>query len=153
MTSFIGDYTSRVDTKGRVVLPAPLKKQLLVEGIDKFVIKKDIFEKCLILYTSKEWERQNSIIRAKINPYNKKHKTFLREFYRNSTEVQLDASNRILLPADLVKYAEINKDIYFSGQDRKIEIWAKDNYLSIEASAEDFAQLAEEIMGGDNPEL
>ena len=153
MTSFIGDYTGKVDAKGRVVLPASLKKQMLADGVDKFVIKRDIFEKCLILYTSEEWERQNSIIRAKINPYNKKHKIFLREFYRNSSEVQLDSNNRILLPADLIQYAEISKDVYFSGQDRKIEIWAKDKYQAIEESPEDFAQLAEEIMGGENPEL
>ncbi|MEA2042501.1 MAG: division/cell wall cluster transcriptional repressor MraZ [Bacteroidota bacterium] len=153
MTSFIGDFTGRVDAKGRVILPAPLKKQLLSKGIDSFVIKRDIFEKCLILYTADEWKRQNEIIRSKINPYNKKHKVFLREFYRNTSEVQLDGNNRILMPADLINYADIEKDVYFSGQDRKIEIWSKDNYLAAEESPEDFAQLAEDIMGGEQPEL
>jgi MraZ protein len=152
MTSFVGDYTGRIDSKGRVVFPAPLKKQLLVQGVDKFVVKKDIYEKCLVLYTMDEWERQNEILRSKLNPYDRKHKMFLREYYRNSSELHLDGSNRILLPSDLVEYADIDKEVAFSGQDRKIEIWAKEQYESVAKSAEDFAQLADEIMGGELPQ-
>jgi MraZ protein len=41
--------------------------------MDKFVVKKDVFEKCLVLFPMDEWDRQNSIIRSRINPYNKEH--------------------------------------------------------------------------------
>ena len=66
MATFIGDYICKLDAKGRVLLPAALKRQM-TEGIqDRFVIKKDIFENCLILFPIEEWERQNNIIRSSI---------------------------------------------------------------------------------------
>ncbi len=147
MTGFVGDYKAKIDSKGRLVFPATLKRQLLSENSDKFIIKKDIYEKCLIIYTTQEWERQNSILRAKLNPYDRKHKIFLREYYRSSYEIYLDNNNRILIPSELIEYAEINKEVVFSGQDMKIELWAKQNYQANEMQADEFAKLAEEIMG------
>lgn len=152
MATFIGDYTAKIDSKGRVIFPAPLKKQLLSEGLDKFVIKKDIYERCLILFTAEEWERQNEILRTKLNPYDRRHKMFLREYYRSSSDLYLDGSSRILIPSDLIQYAQIQKDVSFSGQDRKIELWAKELYDASAMAADDFANLADEIMGGDLPQ-
>ena len=58
------------------MLPSAFKKQMPATAQDKFVIKKDIYEKCLVLYPIDEWERQNQLIRQNINPYNKEHNRF-----------------------------------------------------------------------------
>ena len=78
MITFIGEYTCKVDAKGRIMLPSAFKKQMSGSNQEKFVIKKDIFENCLVLFPIDEWERQNRIIRKKINPYKKEHNLFLR---------------------------------------------------------------------------
>ena len=96
MTTFIGDYNCKVDEKGRVTFPSTLKKQMSSASESRFVVKKDIFEQCLVLFPIEEWERQNSIIRDKINPYNKEHNAFLRNFYRGSAEIVLDSNNKII---------------------------------------------------------
>jgi len=151
MASFVGDYTGKVDVKGRFILPSAFKKQLPENQPLTFVVKKDIFEKCLILYTSEEWERQNSIIRAGLNPYNREHARFLREFYRGTAEVNLDSNNRLLIPSRLLDFGQISNSVVLSGQDKKIEIWSKQAYEKIEEDADDFASLAEKIMGGNMP--
>ncbi len=153
MTSFIGDHTVKIDSKGRISFPSAFLKQMPLGSSEKFVIKTDIYEKCLIIYTSEEWNRQTKIIRAKTNTFNPKHATFLREFYKGTAELKLDSNNRILIPSRLLEYAEISKDVYMLGQDKKIELWAKDKYEIEELSADKLAKLAEEIMGGDLPEL
>ena len=150
MSSFIGDYLVKIDSKGRVLLPAAFKKQMPLAGGDRFVIKKDIYEKCLILYTMEEWERQNEMLRSKLNPYNKKHSQLLRAYYRGTAEVVLDSNNRLLIPKRLMELADIDKEIYMSGQDKKIEIWAKDIYEGNALDEETFAGLAEDILGADN---
>ncbi len=150
MSSFIGDYLVKIDSKGRVLLPAAFKKQMPLTGGDRFVIKKDIYEKCLILYTMEEWDRQNEILRSKLNPYNKKHSQLLRAYYRGTAEVVLDSNNRLLIPKRLLELADIDKEIYMSGQDKKIEIWAKDIYEGNALDEETFADLAEDILGADN---
>jgi hypothetical protein len=92
MTNFIGDYICKIDIKGRVMLPAALKKQMSSTDSERFVIKKDIFASCLVLYPMEEWERQNRIIRAKVNPYKKEHNQFLRAFYKGTADIVLDGN-------------------------------------------------------------
>ncbi len=153
MASFIGEYTSKTDAKGRITFPSGLVKQLPEEQTEKMVLKADIYKKCLILYSMDEWERQTALIQAKTNSFNPKHAVFIREFYKGTAEVKLDSNSRILIPAKLADYAQIEKEVYLFGQNRKIEIWAKEKYEKERLNAEDFAELAKEIMGGELPEL
>jgi MraZ protein len=154
MTTFIGEYTCKLDAKGRVILPSAFKKQMSGNNQERFVIKKDIFENCLILFPIEEWERQSRIIRKKINPYKKEHSIFLRQFFKGIAELILDGSNRLLIPKRLLDEIEADKDIILAGQFGKIEIWAREKYEKIELGAQDFASMAEKIMEGlvDEPE-
>lgn len=145
MTNFIGDHPCKLDGKGRILFPAALKKQL-DEGMERFVVKKDLFEKCLVLYTTQEWERQNQIIRNQINPFNKEHNRFLRGFHRGTAELTLDNSSRLLIPKRLLDEAGIDKDVVLAGQDSKIEIWDKNTYDQMADDEMEFAQLAAKIM-------
>ncbi|RLD61200.1 MAG: division/cell wall cluster transcriptional repressor MraZ [Bacteroidetes bacterium] len=149
MTTFIGDYPCKVDAKGRIMLPSALKRQMKSSVEERFVIKKDLFEKCLILFPIEEWERQNRIIRSKINPYKKEHNKFLRGFYKGTAEILLDGNNRFLVPKRLLEIVGINKEVILAGQDGKIEIWDKELYENIVGDEEDFAVLAEKIMDGE----
>jgi MraZ protein len=146
MTSFIGDIQCKIEAKGRLLFPSSFKKQLDNEQ-NKFVVKKDIFEKCLVLYPAEEWERQISILRKKLNLYNRDHAKFLREFYKDTAEISMDSSGRLLIPKRLLDFAEIKKDIHMVGVDAKIEIWAKEIYEKIETDDEEFANLAQNILG------
>ncbi|MCG8697632.1 MAG: division/cell wall cluster transcriptional repressor MraZ [Bacteroidales bacterium] len=146
MTTFIGDYTCKLDAKGRALLPAAFKKQLSGEYSDKFVIKKDIFENCLVLYPMEEWERQSKLIRKKINPYKKEHNMFLRRFFKGTAEVILDSNNRLLIPKRLLDEVNADKEIVMAGQNGKIEIWDKASYEQMDLSDEEFANMAEDIF-------
>ena len=63
MSSFIGDYVCKLDEKGRLLFPSGFKKQNEAASVDRFVVKKDIFENCLVLYSLEEWGRQNEFIK------------------------------------------------------------------------------------------
>ncbi|MBN1251982.1 MAG: protein mraZ [Bacteroidales bacterium] len=147
MYSFIGEYFCKIDSKGRVLFPSALKKQMENTFAEKFVIKKDIYENCLILYTIDEWERQNEILRTKLNTYNKEHSKLLRAYFRGTAEITLDSSNRMLLPKRLMELAGIENDIYMSGQDKKIEIWSKQAYDANMIDENEFSTLAEKLLG------
>lgn len=147
MNSFIGEYHCKVDAKGRIMLPAAFKKQLSPASNDSFVVKKDIYEACLVMYPLEEWERQNAIIRSRINPYNPEHNRFVREFYKGAAEITLDGNNRLLLPRRLLDEVGIEGEVILAGQLGKIEIWAAGRYGKM--APDDFARLAEKIMGGD----
>jgi MraZ protein len=81
MATFIGDYPCKADAKGRIMLPSAFKKQMPSAAADRFVVRKDIFENCLVLYTIEDWNLQLEKIRSRINPYNREHNKFLQEFF------------------------------------------------------------------------
>ena len=112
------------------------------------MLKRDLFENCLIMYPMEEWERQNKIIRSRTNPYNKEHARFLRMFFSGTAEVSLDANNRMLVPKRLMEYAGISDEVVLAGQSGKIEIWASDQYGRVSTADDDFAAMAEKILGG-----
>jgi MraZ protein len=67
--------------------------------------------------------------------------------------VTLDANNRMLIPKRLMDYADISDEVVLAGQSGKIEIWASDQYGSVSQVDDDFAAMAEKILGGSNDEL
>jgi MraZ protein len=148
MATFIGDYSCKVDVKGRIILPMSFKKQMPTDAQDHFVVRKDIFENCLVLYALEDWNRQLDKIRKKINPYNREQNMFLRNFFKGTAELSLDNNNRMLIPKRLLDLIGAGRDVVLAGQDGRIEIWAADIYDKIDMPAEDFGNLAEKLMGG-----
>jgi MraZ protein len=152
MATFIGDYTCKVDIKGRIILPMAFKKQMPIDAQDHFVVRKDIFENCLVLYAIEDWNRQLDKIRKKMNPFNREHNKFIRNFFMGTAELSLDSNNRILIPRRLMDLIGAERDVVLAGQDGRIEIWPVDVYSKIAMSADEFASRAEELLGGSNNE-
>ena len=143
MASFIGQYEAKVDDKGRLVFPAAFKA-LLPEGeLPRLVIKKNIFEDCLEMYTGKEWERQSDELKSKLNFLNKDHAAFWRKCMRACAEVILDARiGRFAVPRNLLEKIGVTKEVVFSGNDYKIELWAKEKFADSEISDEVYLKIA-----------
>ena len=150
LSTIIGTYECKVDAKGRLLLPAPLKKQLASSLQNGFVLKRSVFQQCLELYPMEEWDLMMMKIN-KLNRFVKKNNDFIRRFTAGVKVVEIDALGRLLVPKDLVQFANIFKDVVFSSAVNIVEIWDKDLYeKSIDGEGVDFADLAEEVMGNLN---
>jgi len=150
LNTIVGTYECKVDAKGRLLLPAPLKKQLTASLQSGFVLKRSVFQPCLELYPMEEWD----LMMAKINKLNrfvKKNNDFIRRFTAGVKIVEIDSLGRLLVPKDLVVFGSISKEVVFSSAVNIVEIWDKDLYeKSISGEDLDFADLAEEVMGNLN---
>ncbi len=150
MVNLIGTYECKADVKGRLMLPSAFKKQLdslLSEG---FVLKRSVFQPCLELYPRKEWDVLMQKMN-KLNRFKKKNNDFIRRFTAGVKELEVDATGRILIPKDLVAFAGIEKELVLSSAINIIEIWDKSRYeAAIDEATDDFADLAEEVMGFDD---
>ena len=150
MNTIIGTYECKVDAKGRLLLPAPLKKQLTTALQDGFVLKRSVFQPCLELYPMSEWNLMMQKIN-KLNRFVKKNNDFIRRFTAGVKVIEMDNLGRILVPKDLVSFASISKDLVLSSAVNIVEIWDKELYeKSISESEVDFADLAEQVMGNLN---
>ncbi|ETN94996.1 division/cell wall cluster transcriptional repressor MraZ [Zhouia amylolytica] len=150
MINFIGTYECKADAKGRVMLPVALKGQLSPVLQQGFVLKRSVFQPCLELYPMEQW---NLLMQKmnKLNRFVKKNNDFIRRFTAGVKMVEVDNTGRLLIPKDLVGFAEIQKEVVLSSAINIVEIWDKNKYeQAIDDAAIDFADLAEEVMGGDN---
>lgn len=147
MTHLTYTYECKADSKGRVMLPGGLKKELTPVLNDGFVIKKSVFYNCLELYPRGEWEKEMSGI-DKLNRFVKKNVDFIRRFMAGVKPVELDSNGRLQIPKDLMGFAGITKDLVLTSQINKIEIWDKASYDTVVGDDSiDFGTLAEDVMG------
>lgn len=146
MVTFIGEYTSKIDDKGRMVFPAPLKSVLPPGSDMRFVIKKDLFEPCLQMYTMEEWEHTSAEVKSKLNFFNRQHAIFWREYMRDRDVVEPDVKlGRITVSRKLLDAIGVTKEVVFSGNDFKIEIWAKEEFEKRRIPNEEYIAIAESL--------
>ena len=147
MLNFYETYDCKIDDKGRLKLPSSLIKLLQSSDDKNFVIKRSVFQNCLEVYSMQPWEKLMKKING-LNRFVKKNADFIRMFTAGVKNVELDSSERILIPKDLKQYANLNKEIVIAGAGELFEIWDKESYEKvISANKEDFGQLTEDVMG------
>jgi len=135
------------------MIPVTLKNQMAPVLNKGFVIKRAVFQRCLELYPMEEWNLLMQKMNKK-NRFKKKNNDFIRRFSAGVKPVEIDATGRLLIPKNLVSIAGITKEVVLSSAINIIEIWDKDSYEKvIGETAENFAELAEEVMGDDGDEL
>lgn len=149
MASFKGEYEHTVDAKGRVSFPAKLRKNVHPLAQDRFTIVKGL-ERCLYLYPQDRWEEVEQRL-AKINPFQKKGRTVIRNFLRSADDLSLDNQNRISLPQSLSAWAGIDGRVVFIGSGERIEIWSPDELTKLdeEMDFDTYQQLFEQVMGNE----
>lgn len=148
MSHLLGEYECKLDAKSRMVLPAALKRQMPDVEREGLVLNRG-FEKCLVIYTRGEW---NKIIEKLdgLNSFDRKVRDFKRKFMRGATELNLDASGRVLIPKALAAYAGVRSEVVLACQVSKVELWDKKAYDAMweDDEGDDFAALGEMLMGG-----
>lgn len=147
MKNFIGTYECKIDDKGRLKVPSSLAKQMENFGDESFVVKRSVFQNCLEVYPMKHWEKLMTKING-LNRFQKKNADFIRMFTAGVKTVELDNAGRIQVSKDLTVFANLTKDVVVTSAGELFEIWDKDAYEAvISTTEEDFAKLAEEVMG------
>jgi MraZ protein len=149
MINLIGTYECTVDNKGRIMIPAQLKKQLDGFTTEPFILKRSVFQNCLELFPYSEWKLMMDKVN-KLNRFVKKNNDFIRMYTAGVKSIDLDSAGRLLVPKDLIAISKLTKNVVLSSSINIIEIWDKDEYeKSINDPKVDFAKLTEEVMGND----
>tara|TARA_B100001057_G_scaffold148965_1_gene148902 strand:+ start:204 stop:668 length:465 start_codon:yes stop_codon:yes gene_type:complete len=149
MINLIGTYECTVDNKGRIMIPAQLKKQLDGFTSEPFILKRSVFQNCLELFPYSEWKLMMDKVN-KLNRFVKKNNDFIRMYTAGVKPIDLDSNGRLLVPKDLIAISKLTKHVVLSSSINIIEIWDKDEYeKSINDPKVDFAKLTEEVMGND----
>lgn len=121
-----GANSLNLDNKGRLAIPSRYRDAIFSRCDGQMVITvNNTKEHCLWLYPMDEWERVETKIVAlpSFDPNHQKLKRFLIGY---ATDVEMDNSGRILLPATLREFAVMTKSVLLVGQGNKFEIWSEE---------------------------
>ena len=146
---FLGNIEAKTDVKGRAFLPAVFRKVLQTSGEERLVLRKDVFQPCLVLYPESVWNEQMDALRQRLNRWNKQHQQVFRQFVSEVELLTLDGNGRFLIPKRYQKMADIEQDIKFVGMGDTIEIWSNKKAEEQQMKPEDFEAALEELMGTD----
>ena len=144
---FLGNIEAKTDTKGRVFMPVAFRKVLTGIGETNIVMRKDVFQKCLVLYPENVWNSQMDSLREKLNRWDKNEQTLFRQFVSQAEIITLDASGRFLIPKKYMQMANIDQTVKFIGMGDTIEIWAAENEEEQFMDTEEFGKALEELLG------
>jgi len=145
---FLGEYEIKIDGKGRMRLPAGIKKQLSPAANGRFVVNRG-FEQNLVIYPFDIWEKIRSKV-DKLNRFNKKHRKFSRLFLSGATELVLDSADRINIPKHLLKYADISSEAMLTPGQETLELWNRKLYnIEMDIDPDEMADLSQEVFGNE----
>ena len=114
---FLGEFTHKIDSKNRIMMPSEFRDQLTEE----FFITKGP-ENSLVIYTNEEFQKQSQRLDDLVNE-NKKNRAIKRLFFSSTVKTSLDKQGRVLLNKNLKDYSEIDNEVMIIGNNLTIEIW------------------------------
>ena len=143
---FLGNIEAKMDAKGRAFLPAVFRKILQAGGEERLVLRKDVFQPCLVLYPESVWNEQMDALRQRLNRWNKQHQQVFRQFVSEVELLTLDGNGRFLVPKRYLRMADIDQDVKFVGMGDTIEIWSCRQAEQHQMNPEEFGEALEELM-------
>lgn len=147
MSFLTGEFECKLDNKGRMMVPAGLRKKLPEAETEGLVINRG-FKKYLVIYTKTEWDKKLTEL-SKLNEYDEDDIAYTRYFMRGATELTLDTAGRVNLPQFLLDHADIKSDVVVTCLLNRIELWDKDSHhAEMNNEPKDFAKLAQKMNKG-----
>lgn len=143
---FLGNIEAKVDSKGRVFLPAVFRKVLQGGEGQSLVLRKDVFQPCLVLYPEEVWNVQMDNLRSRLSRWNAVHQQIFRQFVSDVELLTMDANGRVLIPRRYLKMATIESAVKFIGMGDTIELWSADNAEKPFMEPDEFGKAIESLM-------
>lgn len=144
---FLGNIEAKIDAKARVFVPAIFRKILLSSAQNVLVLRKDVFQNCLVLYPLEVWEDELAVLRSRLSRWDREQQALFRQFVVDAERLEMDANGRVLIPKRYLHMVGIVSEVRFIGMDNTIEIWTKESLGSALMSADDFSNSIQKAMG------
>ncbi len=123
---FRGASKISLDAKGRLSVPTRYRERIADRCNGQLVVTVDR-DYCLLIYPLPDWEEiERKLMR--LPSLNHQARKLQRLMVGYATELELDGSGRILLPAELREFAGLAKKAVLIGQGNRFELWDEDSW-------------------------
>ncbi len=138
---FIGEYSNKIDDKGRLAIPSKFRAELaggaiVTKGLDG----------CLFIYTTSEWqklaERLTTLPLTAANA-----RAFARHMLAGAMDVELDKQGRVVLPAYLRQFGKLTTSVVVAGLFNRLEVWDESLWRTYQEKTESAStEIAEQLL-------
>ena len=125
---FQGPAGLTLDGKGRIAMPSRHREVLSAMGVSQLTITKHP-EGSLLIFPRPAWET----FRDRVAALPMEAAGWKRVFLGNAMDVEIDASNRVLIAPELRAAAGLTKDVMLLGMGSHFELWDATRYAEHEA--------------------
>ena len=147
MDRFIGNIDAKADAKGRVFVPAAFRKILQSSGSSHLILRKDIYQDCLVLFPESVWNEELDRLSAKLNKYDEEQQQTFRQFVMDSDVLEMDSNGRILISKRYMQMVQITNEVRFVGMNDTIEIWSRNKLEKPLMDADTFKNNIRKFLG------
>ena len=124
---FRGATKVSLDAKGRMAIPTRYRERLASRCDGEIVMTVDR-DHCLLIYPLPDWEElERKLVR--LPSMHKVARRIVRIMVGYATEVDMDASGRILVSQELRDFAGLAKQAVLIGQGNKFELWDEETWI------------------------
>ena len=129
-----GTYRYTLDAKGRINIPAPLRKLMTGDSKDWVYIAKGFKSCSLFIYPAENWfakmKELSAVKQTEADASN------IRAFAANSQPEELDGQGRIVIPPEYLRDAGLAREVLIIGVNDRIEVWNPEAYERRQAETE-----------------
>ena len=116
-------------------------------GEENIVLRKDIFQPCLVIYPESVWNGVMDMMRGRLSRWNRKEQQIFRQFVSDVEILTLDGNGRFLIPKRHLQMANIQQEVRLVGVDDTIEIWSAEESDKQLLPSNEFEQAINDMMG------
>ena len=124
--AFRGTFDHTLDAKNRLTVPSKFRGQLS----DGVVLAQSV-ERCLTIWLPAAYEAYVDRALDQVNPMTAQYRDLERFFGANAFETELDAAGRIMIPAPVMEWAGLRKDVVVTGVRTCLELWDRDAWSGL----------------------
>ncbi len=127
MSLFLSSYENRLDTKGRVSVPASFRASVTNEKFAGVVLFRSFTHNCIEGLTMSRME-QMAAATDKMGVFDSDLDDLSAMLFADARELAFDVTGRIVIPADMLKHAGITDTAVFVGRGNSFQIWNPDAF-------------------------
>ena len=131
MGLFLSCYENRLDTKGRISVPAAFRSSLNSENFSGVVLYRSFTHNCI---EGVSMSRMEKIANAtdQMEMFDGELDDLSALIFADARPLQFDVTGRIIIPEDLLKHANIKDTALFVGRGNSFQIWNPSDFASVQ---------------------
>lgn len=139
MNTFIGNIEVRLDSKGRIFVPAQYRKILAEMGSNHIIMRRDTDNECIIFYPEHVWQQKVSQLRNALDEWEPEDQLILMQFMSEAEILDMDSQGRVLLQKKHLEMINAEQDALFVGMLDRFALWNPEVFASKQLPTQDLA--------------